>query len=363
MDPMIAPGRPAPKGFLLPIGLVALVSLVLATWAGLAQLGVKMATPPVLEHGPLMILGFLGTVICVERAVGLGRGWAWIAPGLAAAGTALVVFERHKAGMALLFGAGVMLAVVYVVAMVIADYPDHVMVQGLGALAWMTATAGLFAGRRASDVVSVLAVFLVLTIIGERLELSRMAPNLSLVRNRLVVVAAAGLLAFSAGVIWAGPTASRIAGIALVIVAVLSAGGDIARRTLKAGGVTTFMADAILAGYVWLVVAGVLWLSGGMNPGTFIYDAALHTLFVGFVLSMVFAHVPVIVPSVAGVALPFHPVWWLPLLALHLTLVVRVAGDLFEIVPLRTAGGVGNVVALGLFVLVAVGSGLRARRH
>jgi hypothetical protein len=33
-------------------------------------------------HGPLMVCGFLGTVIGLERAVGSGKGWAYAAPVL-----------------------------------------------------------------------------------------------------------------------------------------------------------------------------------------------------------------------------------------------------------------------------------------
>jgi len=34
------------------------------------------------------------------------------------------------------------------------------------------------------------------------------------------------------------------------------------------------------------------------------YDAGLHTIFRGFVMSMIFAHAPVIVPSALGRPLP-----------------------------------------------------------
>lgn len=347
---------------IVPLGLVAMVSLVLATWAGLAQLGVHTPPPPVPVHGPLMILGFLGTVICVERAVGLGRVWAWAAPILAAVGTVFVLAGQTRIGMGVLFCAGVALAVVYAVALVIAEFPDHLLVQSLGAFAWMAATAALFAGRDMALAVPVMIVYLVLTVIGERLELSRLAPNASTVRNRVVVGAAVGVLGFSVGAIWAGLEVTRLAGVGILTVAVLSYLGDIARRTRKAGALTGFMAAAILGGYVWLAVSGLLWAAGAMDPAKFIYDAALHTVVVGFVLSMVFAHAPVIVPSVAGVALPFNEFWWVPLGLLHLTLLLRVTGDVFEVVALRTAGGVGNVVALAAFLVVAVSSGVSARR-
>jgi hypothetical protein len=39
-------------------------------------------------HGPLMICGFFGVVISIERAVAIGRLWAYTAPLLAGLGTA-----------------------------------------------------------------------------------------------------------------------------------------------------------------------------------------------------------------------------------------------------------------------------------
>jgi hypothetical protein len=50
------------------------------------------------------------------------------------------------------------------------------------------------------------------------------------------------------------------------------------------------MAMCLLAGSVWLAVAGVLLvLMTVIEPGT-PYDAVLHTVFVGFVLSMILGH-------------------------------------------------------------------------
>src|SRR5581483_3470843 len=118
--------------------------------------------------------------------------------------------------------------------------------------------------------------------------------------RRGLLIAAVALLACGLVVSLAAEgTGVRIAGAGLLAQAAWLAGYDIARRTVRMGGVTRFMAVALLAGYAWLGVAGVLWLIHGLRPpGGFAYDAALHALFLGFVMSMVFAHAPVIVPAV-----------------------------------------------------------------
>jgi hypothetical protein len=66
--------------------IAALVCLLAGLWGGLLLLGLRVPTllaTTAEEHGVLMALGFLGTVISLERAVALGRPWAFAAPALA----------------------------------------------------------------------------------------------------------------------------------------------------------------------------------------------------------------------------------------------------------------------------------------
>ncbi|HSR25491.1 MAG TPA: hypothetical protein VLW53_18195, partial [Candidatus Eisenbacteria bacterium] len=106
--------------------------------------------------------------------------------------------------------------------------------------------------------------------------------------------------------------------------------------------------------YVWLGVAGVLWATLGEVADGPRYDATLHAVFLGFVMSMVMGHAPVIVPAVLRVRLPHRPLAYVPVALLHASVAVRlVAGDAFGAEPLRQAGGVGNVAALLLFVIVS----------
>jgi hypothetical protein len=55
-----------------------------------------------------------------------------------------------------------------------------------------------------------------------------------------------------------------------------------------------------------------------------------HAVFVGFVLSMVFAHAPLIFPAVLGLPLTYRPAFYLHVGILHLSLMVRVVGDLVQ---------------------------------
>src|SRR5690606_4374588 len=104
----------------------------------------------------------------------------------------------------------------------------------------------------------------------------------------------------------------------------------------------------------WLVVAGLLFAAIDIEPAGPRYDAALHAVLVGYVLSMIFAHAPVILPAVARVALPFTPWLHLPLPVLHAGLLLRIAGDLAAQAGLRRAGGVLNAAALVLYAATVV---------
>jgi hypothetical protein len=132
---------------------------------------------------------------------------------------------------------------------------------------------------------------------------------------------------------------------------------DVARRTIRHPGLTGYMASCLLAGYGWLVIAGVLLMTTGATvPGTR-YDAALHAIFVGFVVSMIFGHAPIVFPAVLGVPLRYRRSFYLQLVLLHLSVSLRLAGDLVEeLGRFRAWGGLLNAAAILVFVVATVSS-------
>ncbi|WP_235780374.1 hypothetical protein [Sinomonas notoginsengisoli] len=82
-------------------------------------------------------------------------------------------------------------------------------------------------------------------------------------------------------------------------------------------------------------------------------------MFLGFVMSMIMAHAPVILPAVLRRPLPYRPVMWIPAALLHATLVLRLGlGDARGDIAAWQWGGSGNVVAVLTFVAVAAYSAL-----
>jgi hypothetical protein len=162
-------------------------------------------------------------------------------------------------------------------------------------------------------------------------------------------------------------TGVRVAGAGLLALAAWLAVHDVARRTIRQPGLTRYMAVCLLTGYGWLATAGVLWLRFGTLSDGPAFDAQLHALFLGFVIGMVFAHAPVIVPAVFRAAVPYRPHFYAPLLLLHTSLLLRLlGGDLASNRLAWHVGGVFNEVALLCFIgvtVVAVAQGRRDRRR
>ena len=349
-----------------PLMALAVVALFAGLWGGLIRLGLSLpsvVTAAGEAHGPLMALGFLGTLVSLERAVALARSWAYVAPLSAGAGAlAALAGAPDSLGPALLMLAGVVLLAAHLVLHRLQP-SAHNAVMGLGALSWCAAAVLWLTGADVSRFAPLLAGFLVLTIVGERLELTRAAHRSE--RARWLLLAAIAVLAGGLAIsIVAERAGVRVAGVGLLAQAVWLARYDVARRTVRIGGVTRFMALALLTGYVWLAGAGVLWTAYAPLADGSAYDASLHAVFLGFVMSMVFAHAPVIVPAVLRVPLPFRRGFYAHLVLLHLSLALRlIGGDLAGSTVLWQWGGIAGEVAILLFLAVTAQGVLSARHN
>lgn len=354
--------RPWARVPLLALGALA---LGVGLWAGLVRLG--WAVGPVRPslaalHGPLMVCGFLGTLIGLERAVALGRRWAYAAPVLTGLGGVLLVAGVGAWPAPLLIAAGsAVLVAVYAAVLRLQPQPFAV-VMALGALAWLVGNAAWLGGAAVARVVPAWLGFLVLTVAGERLELSRVLSHGPRVERAFLALA--GGLAVSLLAAAVAPEAGwRLVGASLVALAAWLVRYDVARRTVRGSGLPRYVAVCLLAGYAWLALGGALAVAAGLPPGGLVYDAVLHAVFVGFVFSMIFGHAPIIFPSVLGVPVAYRPGLYAPLALLHVSLALRVAGDLGGGAALRRWGGLLSAAAVVLFlVATAVGTAAGVRR-
>jgi hypothetical protein len=339
-------------------------SLAFGIAAGLARLGFGIELPAAslaALHGPLVGGAFFGTVISLERAVALARGWPWLAPpATAAAGLAWILGAPPAAGGVLLAAGGLVLLAASL-DLWRRERSLHCASLALGAACLPLGGAAVALGEPSAATPAWLG-FLVLTIAGERLELSRLMPPSPAARRAFAAIAAALFGACVLALFSPGAGGVLLAA-ALLALAAWLARNDVARRTVREKGLTRYIAWALLAGYAWLAAGALFALGGGgLRPGHPAHDAALHAWFLGFVFSMVLGHAPIIAPALLRAALPYHASFYAPLALLHGSLVLRVAGDFLAMPALRGAGAAGNAAALALFVLAMAASALARRR-
>lgn len=346
-----------------PLLILGFAGLVTGVLAGLWRLA--WPTPAFVAgapHGALMMCAFFGTLIALERAVAVGRRWAYLGPLAGGLGSAMLIAGLDPRLSTLPFSLG---GLVLVLASLHAQRRApalHARVLTLGAAAWLV---GVLVWALTGTIDLALwwwIAFLVITIAGERLELSRLM-RVSPAMQRYFIGLTGLLVAGASLAAW--PAGERLFGLGALGLAAWLFRQDVARRTVKTHGLTRYIAVCLLSGYLWLALGGSLLAALAPGAGQAGWDSALHALTVGFVFAMVFGHAPIILPAVLRIRLPYHPGFYVPLVLLHLSLAVRVAGDLPGAVALRAWGALGNAGAIGLFLLLmltAVIAGQRGQR-
>ncbi len=167
----------------------------------------------------------------------------------------------------------------------------------------------------------------------------------------IVLIYLAGILVsiFNVQIGW------RLNGAALLFLALWSVRNDLAWRNLKHKlPLTRYIAWCLALGLTWLGVGGGLNLIFGGQVAGPRYDAALHVVFIGFVISMIFGHAPIIFPAILGVPINFQPAFYIQLILLHVSLPLRVIADYANLYTLRMWGGLLNEVAILLFIVFTV---------
>ncbi|MEQ4305275.1 hypothetical protein ABNF97_28510 [Plantactinospora sp. B6F1] len=353
-----------PVRWRLPVLGAAALALLVGLYAGLLLLGVRVPAPAVAVeplHGPLMVFGFVGTLVALERAVALGARWALLAPACSGSGAlVLVATGPGLAGKTLLVMASVLLLGIYR-ALWRRQPGVALLAQGCGAVGWYAATLLWLAGFPVAETVPWLAVFVVATIAGERLELAHVGLSGRNAERWFLAALAAMLAGATAATLWP-VVGAHLFGAGLLAVTAWLVRFDVARRTVRARALPRYVAVGLLAGYGWLALAGLLWAGAGPTTGGPRYDATLHALFLGFAMSMIFVHAPVILPAVLRRPLPYHRLLYVPLALLHASLSIRLGlGDAAGLEPVRRWAGTANVVAVLAFAGCAVALARRRR--
>lgn len=379
-----------------------MVSLLAGLNAALLRLGAlaPVHSVPLADlHGALMIFGFLGTAICLERAVALQSGsavpapptrpslprarvLAYLAPLAAGTGGLLalaqVVAPEITTHLATALGshatdptvtapattrllpglawcaAMVGLTAIYTVVWFRRQRSVALLVQLLGSVCGLCGIALWTRGLPVAHIVVWWLAFLVLTIIGERLELARISFLSRGTEPR--VLAESLVLVLSLPLTLAAPEwGYALLGLSLGALVLDVGWHDVARRTVRLSGLPRLAGACMLTGYAWALVPALMWLIAGPALSGHPYDTVVHALTLGFTMSMVLAHAPIIVPAIARREIPYHPVMWVVWGLLEVGLLVRVVAGVRASEGAWRLGGTLGVVALLTFLVTTLG--------
>jgi hypothetical protein len=338
-----------------PFLLLAVIALLAGIITGLQRTGwyINFSVVAANAHGPLMVCGFLGTLIGLERAVALNKPWGYLAPLTAFLGIIFLLVQPAVSYSPLL-----MIFSSFMLGFILFSFWKrhrelHFFIMMLAPLFWLIGNVFWAAGYPFSRIAIWWIGFLIFTISGERLELSRIIQLTPQKRMSFIGFCAITFLGmvlsvsyFSGGI--------RVVSIGMLGFCFWLLRYDLVRLTIRKSGLTKFVAISLLTGYLWLGTAGILGLIyGGMEAGP-LYDAFLHAIFLGFTFSMIFGHAPIIFPAILKKQITFYPFFYLHLFLLHASLLLRVYSDLTLFIPGRLWGAMLNGAAIVLFFLVTI---------
>ncbi len=324
-----------------------LLSLVIGILAGLFRMGWAIPIGEVAgEHGALMVGSFLGSVITLERIIVLKKKWLYAFPALS--GLSIFPFLLHNQQAAMILLAIGSIGLIYIYLVLISRFKEYYYyVMIVGGFGWLVGNMIVLLGGGYMQAVPWWIAFILLTVFGERLELSKFLPTSQKKRITMIISIAVYMVGIVIPAAWGS---AIISGLGLLLMAIWLLHYDIARKSVKSHGIHRYMGAMLLLGYIWMAFCGLLLI---LEPSSiYHYDAMLHTFFLGFTFSMIFAHAPIIFPGVAGLSIrPYHGSLFFWGIVLQLALIIRIAGDLLELTPLRKAGGMANGVIIVLFFI------------
>ncbi|MBD3689408.1 hypothetical protein H8R18_07710 [Nanchangia anserum] len=361
----------------LALVLCALVALICGLDAALSR-----AALPALDsdgivgavHGPLMVHGFLLVVIGVERAIALesgGRRIGFIVPAIASVGSVVMAAEIAATSWrghlleppvvpGLIWLAALLGLVIVEAALWTRRRDISVLVEIVGVCAWMEGTALWTMRLDTASAVLWWGIGLMLFISGERLDLARLEIGQGLSQAVLWLGIA---IVLSAALTLVSPQIASIPlGALLAILSLVMVRRDVARRAWRLGGTAGFSGIAMLAAWAWLAGVGAAIMVAGLPRSGYAFDALTHAITIGFVLSMILAHAPIIFPAILHHRVAVTVGSWAGLILLHVALLIRVASGMRGIDDAWRFGAALAVGALLVFVVTTMAASARSSR-
>lgn len=348
-----------------PFLLLGLMSLVAGLFTGIARLGIQV--PGVYQsisgmHSALMISAFFGTIIGLERAVATRYLWAYLAPLMSGLGGLVLVFIPEAIIVPILFTLSSLVFTCASATILKKQRALFTYTLFIAGALWLAGNLFWLASGSLWSSIPFGLAFLIVTIAGERLELTRfMKPNPIAARLFALI-----LLAIVGGGMMSSVTNFQnnvLYGSALCGLSIWLIRFDIARKTIFKEGITRFVAVCLLSGYFWLFAGGLLFATGDLSSLAYQKDAGIHAVALGFIFSMVIGHSPIIFPAIMRVSIPFSTLLYIPLGLLQLGVALRIMAVATQEGIFRVAGGVLNEAAILLFIATLILQVFRGRRQ
>jgi hypothetical protein len=333
---------------ILPLVLIGLLAGISGGWIRLGSVIIPL-TEGAAQHGLLMVGGFLGTLISLERGMVMKQKIWFLVPIVSGLSSLFFIVGKSEIGIILLMAASLGLSAIMHLQSV--RHPHfHSYLIYLGAVCWFLGNYLVWYHRLIAAGTTWWIGFLLFTILGERLELSQFLPVPAW--SKKLLAALAGLFLIGLLVPFHG-WGNEILGVASVLLSAWLLYFDMAKVASKKGHQFRYIGIGLHMGYVWLMIHGLILLS--MEGQALYYDLLLHTFFLGFTFSMIWAHAPIIFTLIFGIReTPYHRILWWGWGIFQLTLAGRIASSGLELMEWRKFFGVANGWAiLGMFALMA----------
>ncbi len=337
-----------------------MVNLIAGLLAGLIRIGWDFPlTPVAVHHGAIMVGGFFTTLIALEKIIPLKRNFLLIIPLISALSLIIVVEGYYFIGQYFLLAGSLGLLAIQSVYFYRAPRDRSALLMVIGADCLVAGNILLMQKQFYPSSFPWWMGFLLFTVIGERLELSRFLPVSDQAKNLLFVFLALFLIGL---IIPFHGIGKYISGLALICISVWMLRNDVIRIGLRNTGLVKYSSVALLLAHVSLLLEGVFLFA--LPDALFAYDISVHTFFIGFGFTMVFAHGPIILPAVLGInSKPYHPVLYLWLFLLQGSLLLRILSDSIVNMEWRKFSGLITVITILLYFITLVVQVIRTRQR
>lgn len=339
----------------------AFINLLMGMLAGLIRMGWSFPIPSIaIHHGAIMVGGFLGTLILLEKVIPLKRNIFFVFPIINALGILIVVPGFYQWGQLFLLIGALGLLIVFLLYFKRQPGDLSIKIMMIGACCQLVGHVMLVSKQFYPLAFPWWMGFILFVIVGERVELSKFLPVTK--QNKTILVLFLSFFLIGLFLPFHG-IGKYLSGVALSLIAIWLMRHDVISIALKKEGLTRFSGVALLIGCISLLFTGFFLIILPDTP--FAYDAIVHTFFLGFAFSMIFAHGPIILPGVLGVNIkPYHLTLYIPLFTLVLSLFLRLLADL-AILPyfLRLWSGWISVGSILLYFVLLVTHSIRNARH